>query len=51
MTDKDIIAEIDKRIERLYEQEKKAKGVMKKQFSSGATTLVLLKMWINSNAT
>jgi hypothetical protein len=49
MENKEIIEEIDKRIERLHNQEQKAKGVLKKQFSSGATTLVLLKMWINEN--
>lgn len=43
-----IINEIDRRVVKLSEQEKKAKTkILKAQYSASQTTLVMLKMWLN----
>ncbi len=44
-----VIEEIDKRVVRLSDHAEKCKGVESKQYNASATTLVLLKMWINKN--
>ena len=45
----EVIQEVDRRVESLYKTGKNSKDlIIKRSCDAGVTTLVLLKMWLNS---